>query len=277
MDYDMMVFGMFGGRKKYEESIERLVEFARIDPDERVLEVCCGTGISTGIVLKHAKQLTAVELNQERMERARLALPGSVRLLTTDALHLQPKRKGVYDLVLCINGFSDFDDPQGFYDMADRMLAPNGRLVFNVKLRDYNGVRPMHNALGATTYQMGVDTIKLKMKLRGDNTTQVYGHDRGFIETDYTPENFQVGQSFQTRRQEVFPLFLEHPYDVVEYWAEFFCELTGTRKEYLSAGDTYEHPDYADFKKHFYKQVWSIPVEQRLLKAELFVEAKRTK
>ncbi len=272
MDYNSAVFGMFGGRENYEKGIERLVKFAQFLPTERVLEVCCGTGVSTRFVFDHIlTELTAVELNQERMAMARWSLPNTVRLLTTDALKLDPKKDGKYDLILCINGFYYFDNPQDrqrFYDMADRMLRPGGSLVFNVKLRDYNGVRPIHNALGAAARRIAKE-MKCIPGYIG------YGRDRGFIETDYTPENFDVGQPFRITRQEVFPLFLQNRYGIVEYWADYFCELTNTRKTCMYENNEREEPIYTDFKDRFYHHVYSIPLEQCLLKAELFVDAQR--
>jgi len=274
MDYDNTVFGMFGGRENYEKGIEALVDFAQIDPGEQVLEVCCGTGISTRIVLKHTDQVTAVELNRERMERAQRELPKSVRLVTTNALKLQPKDGMKYDVILCINGFHYFDDPQRpdavpehFYAMAKRMLTPHGRLVFNVKLRDYNGVKPMHTELGKAAQR-----IVTSIRRFGENS--MYVHDRGFLETAYTPENFCVGYPFRITRQTVFPLFLENPYPLVNYWANVFFETRTEEVMYENQMVTRKTTEYIWFDERLHQHIESIPKEQQLLKAELLVEAR---
>ena len=65
-DYETSVFGMFGGRDRYEQSIDVFVEFAQIPPWAYVLELCCGTGISTKYILNKVTNpghITAVELN----------------------------------------------------------------------------------------------------------------------------------------------------------------------------------------------------------------------
>ncbi len=195
-NYDSIVFGMLGGRKAYEQSIAALVSFAQLQPDESVLELCCGTGISTGELLRVNQNITAVELNKERIQRAKESLPPEVRLLTKDALELTPETDGRYDVVMCINGFYHFNEAD-FYALAERMLKPGGRLVFNVKLKDHGGVAPIHQTLVDT-----ISSIIHEMRLFGRNSVQPTFIDRSYIKSAIEPETFTVPPPFIMSRHE---------------------------------------------------------------------------
>jgi ubiquinone/menaquinone biosynthesis C-methylase UbiE len=108
----------------------------RIPPDGKILEVACGTGIST----YHLRQtlpsnvhITATDLNSAMLDFAKdkhADLPG-VTFEVADALSLIFDDHA-FDAVICQFGIMFFPDKnKGLTEMA-RMLKPGGVLAFNV-------------------------------------------------------------------------------------------------------------------------------------------------
>ena len=102
----------------------------------RVLEVACGTGISTEHLhgqLSDGAQLLATDLNQAMVDFAvnkRGALP-NVEWRVADALAL-PFETGEFDAVVCQFGVMFFPDKALGIGEMTRVLKPDGLLAFNV-------------------------------------------------------------------------------------------------------------------------------------------------
>ncbi|MDO8642254.1 MAG: class I SAM-dependent methyltransferase [Candidatus Woesearchaeota archaeon] len=271
-NYDSIVFGMLGGRKAYEQSIAALVSFVQLQPDESVLELCCGTGISTGELLRVNQNITAVELNKERIQRAKESLPPEVRLLAKDALELTPETDGRYDVVMCINGFYHFNEAD-FYALAERMLKPGGRLVFNAKLKDHNGVPPIHQTLTDA-----ISRIIHEMRLFGRNPVQPTFIDRSYIKSAIEPETFTVPPPFIMSRHEAQAFYFddsEKRRTYYSYWRSYFFGLIQQDDPGDSAIPTSRPWWLATTFEDKFDSVWyNIPPERMLAKAELFIEAR---
>lgn len=116
----------------------------------RVLETAAGTGIVTRHLrdqLPPASQLTATDLNAAMLDVARSKFRSKERVtfLTADATEL-PFADYEYDCVVCQYGVMFFPDKAKSYREVRRVLAPDGRYVFNVW--DSHA----HNAYGRVAY-----------------------------------------------------------------------------------------------------------------------------
>jgi SAM-dependent methyltransferase len=105
-------------------------------PGARVLEVACGTGIVTRRLLAALPadgRLVATDLNPPMIDWARSRLPADPRLelKPADAQAL-PFADASFDVVVCQFGVMFFPDKPLAMREARRVLAPGGRLVFNV-------------------------------------------------------------------------------------------------------------------------------------------------
>jgi len=108
----------------------------RIPPGGSLLEVACGTGISTEFLrraLPEPVEILATDLNPAMLEIARKkrAHLKGVSFEAADALAL-PFEDSRFDAVLCQFGIMFFPDkPRGLAEMV-RVLKPGGTLAFNV-------------------------------------------------------------------------------------------------------------------------------------------------
>jgi SAM-dependent methyltransferase len=112
--------------------LERLVELARPQPVDRVLDIGTGTGHTALALAPHAAWVVGLDLTPEMLAEARLlqAERGihNTRWLLGDAEHL-PMGDGAFGVVACRRAAHHFGDmPAAMAEMA-RVLAPGGRLV----------------------------------------------------------------------------------------------------------------------------------------------------
>jgi demethylmenaquinone methyltransferase/2-methoxy-6-polyprenyl-1,4-benzoquinol methylase len=112
-------------------------------PAGRILELACGTGLWTEWLLPHARALTAVDASPEVIElnRARIAESDEpalerIRYVASD-LFTWPG-DGLYDFVFFGFWLSHIppDRFDGFRELVDRCLAPDGRFFFVDNLQD---------------------------------------------------------------------------------------------------------------------------------------------
>jgi ubiquinone/menaquinone biosynthesis C-methylase UbiE len=101
-----------------------------------LLETAAGTGAATAALvseLPESAQITATDLNEPMLARARMHLTDNPRIKwqQADALAL-PFGERSFDIVVCQFGVMFFPDKVSGYAEARRVLKPGGRFVFNV-------------------------------------------------------------------------------------------------------------------------------------------------
>ena len=135
------------GARQYQENEEAneaviapfgqaMLEAARLQPGERVLDVGCGRGASTveaaesvapsGLVVGVDISATMLQAAQARSAAAGLH---NVELLEADA-QVHAFDPGSFDVVISQFGVMFFDDPQAAFANLARALRPGGRLHF---------------------------------------------------------------------------------------------------------------------------------------------------
>jgi len=114
-----------------------LLAAAALQPGERVLDVACGTGSVTRLIgprIGPQGHLTALDLNAEMLKAAQTYVKPTappIRWLHADVVEM-PVADGDVDVVLCQQSFQFFPDKLGALQEMRRVLAPAGRLVFNI-------------------------------------------------------------------------------------------------------------------------------------------------
>jgi SAM-dependent methyltransferase len=102
-----------------------------LSPDERVLDVGCGTGVLTGILLEELGpqgRIDGIDLSPAMIERARASYPdGRVRFQVADAADI-PLPEASVDRIVCFAAWPHFEDPDGAVREIYRLLRPGGRV-----------------------------------------------------------------------------------------------------------------------------------------------------
>lgn len=122
-------------------------------PGDRVLEIGCGTGSVTALLLERGARVTAIDQAPEMLERAsaRLgaAVEGQLEWLEQTAAEIDKLPRDHFDAVvlcLCLSDMSASERGFVLREAASR-LAPGGRLVVGDEVRPARGWRRRLQAL----------------------------------------------------------------------------------------------------------------------------------
>lgn len=123
-EYESLSLPGWGGP----EVVAALEEFR---PTGDVLELACGPGVWTGLLLRQASSLTAVDAAPEMLARAKAVVGEErVRFVQADLFAWRPDRR--YDVVFF--GFWLSHVPRdrfaAFWSLVEECLAPRGRVFF---------------------------------------------------------------------------------------------------------------------------------------------------
>lgn len=114
------------------DDLTRMVDLARPEPDDRLLDIATGGGHVARVFSPHVGQVIASDLTPEMLGSATRYLTGlgltNVTFLQTDAENL-PLEDGSVDIVTCRIAPHHFPHPDRFVREAARVLRAGGRLV----------------------------------------------------------------------------------------------------------------------------------------------------
>jgi ubiquinone/menaquinone biosynthesis C-methylase UbiE len=112
-----------------------LVELARPSAGMTILDLCCGTGVTTAEILRRVgltAEIVAVDVSEEMLEIAREQLDApNVEWVRCRGEEVDAHVGAGVDLAICNSAFWLMDMPKTAAALH-RILAPNGRLAFNL-------------------------------------------------------------------------------------------------------------------------------------------------
>jgi ubiquinone/menaquinone biosynthesis C-methylase UbiE len=113
------------------------LEAVELRPDDRLLDVGCGTGAAVRKAAATVKEAIGVDVSSGMVTRARelAADIPNVEFLEAESGHL-PFDDGAFTAVLCTTSFHHYPDPLAAATEMARVLGPAGRLVIGDPARD---------------------------------------------------------------------------------------------------------------------------------------------
>ena len=106
---------------------------ATVDKKARCLEVACGTGHTTQVLVEHFEKITACDLTPEMMSKNRFGKsPDQVTYLQANAFAL-PFPDNSFDVLISTRFLHLFEwpDQQRLFQEFHRVLAPGGKLIID--------------------------------------------------------------------------------------------------------------------------------------------------
>jgi ubiquinone/menaquinone biosynthesis C-methylase UbiE len=138
-----------------------LLELARLQPGERVLDAACGTGVVARAASSRVGargHVTGVDFNPGMLEVARATADGAGQAIAWQEGNLEalPFRDGSFDVVLCQQGLQFCPDKAAAVSELRRVLRDGGRLALSV-WRDIGHCPYMLVVTGALAHHVGAE------------------------------------------------------------------------------------------------------------------------
>jgi ubiquinone/menaquinone biosynthesis C-methylase UbiE len=99
---------------------------------ESILEIGCGTGKNTALLVQIGANVHALDFSQGMIEKAKEKVQvGNVRFSVTDLTKRWPCENGTYDLIICNLVLEHIQNLPHIFSEAARTLRPNGKFFIN--------------------------------------------------------------------------------------------------------------------------------------------------
>ena len=121
----------------YQEDLDNSASWLMLKGDERVLDVCCGTGKSTAACLKHITtgSIIGVDNSEGMLKEANKKFAseiaaGKVNFELQDAMHLDFEAES-FDAIFMAYGLRNMPDYEKSLELLYKLLKPGGRLCIH--------------------------------------------------------------------------------------------------------------------------------------------------
>ena len=115
---------------------------AVVQPGDRVLDVCCGTGDLAIAAVEAGGEVTGLDFSDPMLERARAKQPG-IEWVSGDALAL-PFADGSFDAVTTAFGLRNLANAERGLEEMRRVLGPGGRVAILEITRPRGALAPFY-------------------------------------------------------------------------------------------------------------------------------------
>jgi SAM-dependent methyltransferase len=168
-EYDAWRFGSPGGRYVDERERAAIVRLARDLPrTARILDLPTGTGrVTAQLVDARFTSVISGDASLPMLQITRARVPGVRGTLQTDAFDVA-LRPNSFDAILSIRFLFHFATPEPFLREAQRLLKPNGSLIFDTIRWTPRAIPgPMQSLLGGRIWTSAPNVLAAQLQAAG--------------------------------------------------------------------------------------------------------------
>ncbi|MDA0769050.1 MAG: methyltransferase [Chloroflexi bacterium] len=142
-------FSKFSRNDFYEKLNSRLVEMAELNSGQRIVDLACGTGGVTKIILEHLRDardsvVIAVDHSASALKQAMEELNGrkvsALQFVQSQVEQLSESLKETVDTIVFCNAIHYIPDKDALIEDISKSLKPGGKFAFNTSF--YEGSHP---------------------------------------------------------------------------------------------------------------------------------------
>ena len=147
--------------------VDAMLNYAGLQPGERVLEVGCGMGRYTYILAEKGVGVEGLDLSPQLLEKMRAHNPGSydIPLHGFDLLESPPDLYGQFDAVIGFFVLHHVHDLEASFEMIAKLVRPGGRVAF-LEPNPYN---PLYYVQIALTKEMSWEGERGMLKMKAEH------------------------------------------------------------------------------------------------------------
>ena len=208
MTPDDFTFAKFANNSFYRVQNARLVEMADIGSDQRIVDLACGNGGVTRLIvdrLRGARNSVVIgidhssEMLRQAMEELNDVRSNAVQFVQSKVEHLSDSVKESVDTVIFCNAIHYVSDKQRVLAEISKTLKPGGKLAFNTSF--FDGAHPPETNLFARKWM-----LKASRTLRREYGLSPSRADKVESRRQLTPEEYRdllESNGFRIAEQEI--------------------------------------------------------------------------
>ena len=201
-------FATFSKNDFYGELNARLVDMADVGSDRRIVDLACGTGSVTQLILERlrdARDSVVIAIDQsatalkEAMEDLKDARDAAVQFVQSQVEQVSENVKESVDTIFFCNAIHYVPDKEQLLTEISRALKPGGKLAFNTAF--FEGAHPPDTMVFARKWMMRSVRI-----LRREHGLSIVRSDKVESRNQLTPEEYRElleDNGFRIVKQEI--------------------------------------------------------------------------
>lgn len=171
---------------QYKKTNEMLIELAEIESSQIVVDLACGTGLTTKEVLENfpdINKIYAVDFSEDMIKVAKEFVQSKrVVFIVANAQDIDKFISEKVDVVICNSAFWQFQNKNKVLEATSNILKADGRFVFDLGQQFFDFGKPEPNqkliidTIFSETRKRGFEPVeKLKPKLNKEEIEELFG------------------------------------------------------------------------------------------------------
>lgn len=137
---------------QYQETNRRIIEFANIHPNQTVVDLACGTGLTSKRILEAMEgkgKIYAIDFAEDMINQAKKYLKSkNIKFILSDVAKIDEIIPEKVDRIICNSSFWWFSNHLGLLKGIKKILKEDGLFIFNLpgQFYSFEDNKPTHRA-----------------------------------------------------------------------------------------------------------------------------------